>query len=181
MPAADDRSVDNASDLRVLLGSAYPLVLAEVRDEERFLDLLRAEAGIAGLPVWVWSATAGLARDGMDPQYATQDLRAALGFVGELEAAGVFVFADAHPALADPLAVRAVKEAAQRIRAGQTIVLTAPHHSVPEELEEVAIAWSLRPPSDASSTVWSSGQSGAWDRFDSTRPTAAPWWRLSAD
>jgi hypothetical protein len=140
--------MDSASDLRVLLGSAYPLILAEVRDEARFLDLLRAQAVAAGLPLWTWSGTAGLARDGMDPQYNTQSLRHALAFVGDLTAPGVFVFADAHPALADPLTVRAVKESAQKADPGQTIVLTAPHHTVPPELEEIAVAWSLRPPSD---------------------------------
>ena len=140
--------MDNASDLRILLDSAYPLVFAEIRDETRFLDLLRAEAAEARLPVWIWSATSGLARDGLEPQYATRDLRGALAFVGDLKMPGVFVFADAHSALADPVAIRAVKEAASGVRRGQTIVLTAPDHDVPAELEEVAVAWSLRPPAD---------------------------------
>jgi hypothetical protein len=68
--------------------------------------------------------------------------------VTDVHTPGVFLFADAHPALADPLTVRAVKEAARETVKGQTIVLTAPHHVVPPELEEVAVAWSLRPPSD---------------------------------
>ena len=140
--------MDNASDLRILLDSAYPLVFAEIRDEARFLDLLRAEAAESRLPLWIWSATSGLARDGLDPQYATRDLTGALAFVGDLETPGVFVFADAHSALGDPTAVRAVKEAASRARKGQTIVLTAHDHDVPAELEEVAVAWSLRPPAD---------------------------------
>ena len=140
--------MDNASDLRILLDSAYPLVFAEIRDETRFLDLLRAEAAEARLPVWIWSATSGLARDGLEPQYATRQLDGALAFVGDLEAPGVFVFADAHAALGDPVAVRAVKETAAKVRKGQTIVLTAPNRAVPEELEEVAVAWSLRPPTD---------------------------------
>jgi hypothetical protein len=138
--------VDNSSDLRVLLGSTYPLVLAETRDETRFLDLLRSESGSLGLPVWVWTAASGLARDGHEGQYGTKDPLTALAFVGDLSDPGVYVFADADHLLQDTVTRRGVKDAAKAAGAGQTIVITAPHHTVPDELEEVAVAWTLRAP-----------------------------------
>jgi len=140
--------MDSASDLRILLGSAYPLVFAEVRDEGRFLSLLRTEAGNAGLPLWVWSSHRGLARDGYRGQYGTKDINAAVAFVSDLQEPGVFVFADAHSALSDPLTLRTLKECAREARRDQTIVITAPTHTIPPELEEIAVAWALRPPTD---------------------------------
>jgi hypothetical protein len=138
--------MDNAADLRVLFGSAYPLVFAATRDEGRFMALLRAEANKAGLPVWMWTAAHGLARDGFDPQYGTRNLVTALAFVADLSDPGVFVFADAHPALEDPVVVRAVKDAAGAVDPGQTILLTGPDPAIPAELEGLAVAWELRPP-----------------------------------
>lgn len=138
--------MDNAADLRVLLGSAHPLVFAVVRDETRFLDLLRREAGSVGAPVWVWTAASGLAREGHGPQYGTRDPVTALALVCDLTEPGVFVFADGHHALADPVVVRAVKDASARLRPLQTIVITGPERSIPVELEPIATAWELQPP-----------------------------------
>jgi len=138
--------VDNSTDLRILFESPYPLVLVETRDESRLLEMIRAEAERRATPVWVWSAASGLARDGFDPQYGTRDAQTALSFVAATTDPGVFVFADAHHALADPIAVRVVKEAAQTAGPGRTIVLTAPSHTIPEELDGIAVAWRHQPP-----------------------------------
>jgi AAA+ superfamily predicted ATPase len=134
------------TDLQVLLKSQYPLLLIEARDEQRFLGMLRRVAAGLGLPVWTWSAARGLARDGMDVMYRTADPRRALAFVGDLTDPGIFVFADAHHALQDPVVLRAVKDSAQRAEPGQTLVLTGPAMEVPPELESVGVPWTLRPP-----------------------------------
>ena len=141
--------MDNSTDLRILFDSPYPLVLAETRDEVRLLQLLRDKARRRDTPVWVWSATSGLARDGHGPQYGTRDPTAALAFVADTTGPGVFVFADAHTALADPIVLRSVKETAQTAGPGRTIVLTAPHHIIPPELEGIAVAWKHQPPTKA--------------------------------
>jgi hypothetical protein len=138
--------VDTSADLRVLLASQYPLLLVAARDEQRFLDLLRQAAGGLGLPVWVWSAASGLARDGHEAMYGTADARRALAFVADLTDPGVFVFTDAHHPLQDPVTLRAVKDAAGRAERGQTLVLSAPRMEVPPELESLAVPWTLRPP-----------------------------------
>jgi hypothetical protein len=141
--------VDNSADLRVLLRSQNPLVLVETRDEQRFLRLLRRVAEGLGLPVWTWSSARGLARDGHDPVYRTMDPRMALAFVADVGDPGVFVFVDAHHAIADPVVLRAVKDTAQQAEGGQTIVLTGPERQVPPELEGLGVPWTLRPPTEA--------------------------------
>jgi len=133
-------------DLRILLASHHPLVLAEAADERRFLALLRRVAAAEQIPVWVWTAARGLARDGHDSQYGTIDPRRALAFVADLTTPGVFVFADAHPVLEDPVALRTIKDVAQGLQARQTVILTAPHHEPPAELRGLALPWRLTPP-----------------------------------
>lgn len=149
MPTGRYECVDNSTDLRILFDSPYPLVFAETRDEARLLEMLRSEARHRDTPVWLWSAPRGLARDGFDPQYGTRDPGAALSFVADTTGPGVFVFADAHSAIGDPVVLRALKEAAQGAGVGRTIILTAPRADIPPELEGLAVAWSHRPPDES--------------------------------
>ncbi|MDH3397517.1 MAG: AAA family ATPase [Acidimicrobiia bacterium] len=138
--------MDNTNDLAVLLASQYPLLLVEAQEEQRLLDIIRQAADRLDLPVWTWSATRGLAKDGHHTQYQTIDPHVALEFVGELSGPGVFVFTDVHPHLSDSLVVRRIKEIAQTGRRGQTLVLTGPRNEVPPEIESLAHQWSLKPP-----------------------------------
>jgi hypothetical protein len=140
--------VDSTADLRALFRSRHPLLVVAADDEERLLALVRRVASEGRLPVWTWTAARGLARDGMGPQYRTADPRTALAFVGDLTAPGVFVFCDAQMLAADPVALRATKDAARAADAGQTIVLAGPGLAVPQELKGVALPWALQPPTD---------------------------------
>ncbi|NNF89193.1 MAG: AAA family ATPase [Acidimicrobiia bacterium] len=140
--------MDNTSDLRVLLGSRHPLLFVETQDEERFFSMLRDAAWDLDIPVWTWTATRGLARDEKDAQYGTRDPGRAFEWIKFLDQPAVFVFADIHPHLDDARVVRAVKELAQAAREGQTIVLTAPSRTIPEELNGLALPWNLSPPDD---------------------------------
>ena len=138
--------MDNTGDLRLLLASHHPLVIAEMRDELRFLEILRGVAESLDLPVWTWSVARGLARDGNPPQINTIEPQAAVNHVATLRDPGVFVFADVHRHLEDPVFLRKVKEFAHGGRPGQTLVLAVPDHIVPRELDGTALPWSLRPP-----------------------------------
>jgi AAA+ superfamily predicted ATPase len=138
--------MDNAADLSVLLASQYPLLVVATDEEPRFLEQLRRAARERDIPVWTWTATQGLARDGQQPQYQSTDPGRALSFVAEVTTPGAFVFADANPMLKDPVVVRRIKELAQAQRRSQTIVLTAPAPQLPEDLEGLAHRWRLRPP-----------------------------------
>lgn len=138
--------MDNSGDLRLLLASRHPLLVAEERDEHRFLELIRRAGEALGIPLWTWSAVRGLAREGSDPQYQTTDVAKALRFVSMLSDPGIFVFLDVHPALSDPIVVRLFKEIAERASPGQTLVLSGPTAEVPPELAALAVSWKLQPP-----------------------------------
>ncbi|MBT8214495.1 MAG: AAA family ATPase [Acidimicrobiia bacterium] len=138
--------MDNAADLRVLLGSRHALILAETQDEERFFSIVHRAATELEVPVWLWSSTAGLGRVGQPSQYGTRNPHIAIQFVHDVELPGVYVFADAHPILEDARVVRGIKELAMSSPEGQTVILTAPKHEVPVELEGLAHVWRLRPP-----------------------------------
>jgi len=135
-----------ADDLRLLLASRHPLILAATDDEQRFLEVVRRAAQASGYPVWTWSLTRGLAREGFGSQIGTKDARQALAFLGEVADPGVFVMADARAALGDAAVVRTVKEMALAARSGQTLLLTGPTNEIPPELEGLAVAWRLEPP-----------------------------------
>ncbi|MDH5372208.1 MAG: hypothetical protein OEX97_04625, partial [Acidimicrobiia bacterium] len=138
--------MDNVADLRVLLASQFPLLLVETQEEPRFLGIIRQLADELESPVWVWSATRGLNRDGSEAMYGTVDPHHALSFVEDIKSPSVFVFVDAHTILRDDMVVRRLKEVCQEAVPGQTLVLTGPNHEVPAELEALAHVWQLRPP-----------------------------------
>jgi hypothetical protein len=140
--------MDAADDLRLLLASRHPLILARADDEARFMSYLREAAG-TDFPLWTWSSTRGLSRDGLGPQANTQTAAAAMGFIAEISGPGVFVFHDAEPVLEEHTGVRAIKERALEGTPGQTVVLTGPTISVPDELKGLALLWKLAPPSPA--------------------------------
>lgn len=98
-------AMDTTDDLRLLLASRHTLIVAEMQDEERFMEILRRAALVGGYPVWTWSVTRGLSREGFDPQMGTTDPRKALDFVASLPDPGVFVMADIHAAFGDAVVV----------------------------------------------------------------------------
>lgn len=138
--------MDYARDLRLLLASRHPLIVARMDDEARFMAFARRAADLLTYPVWTWSVTRGLARDGKPSQLDTADPKKALGFVRELQDPGVFVFHDLRPLLEDPVVVRQLKEFCLAARPGQTLVLTGPDALVPSELDGMALPWTLEPP-----------------------------------
>jgi MoxR-like ATPase len=138
-----------ADELRSLIGSRRPLVLAAEGDEERFLALVRDAAATLGVAVWTWTATRGVAKDGFGPQYGTRPILGALAFAALITDPSVFVFLDAHPSLQDPTAVRAVKDVAEAQATARTFILTAPEWNVPPELAGLAVTWKLAPPAQA--------------------------------
>jgi AAA+ superfamily predicted ATPase len=139
--------MDNTADLRLLLASRYPLIVAEMREEARFLTILGGAARTMNLPVWVWSAARGLTCTGGDPQYGTTDPKKALDFIVDYAQPAVFVFVDALNTLEDVVTLRRVKEFAQSHNGGQTLVFTAAQVRVPPELDGLAVLWKLAPPS----------------------------------
>jgi AAA+ superfamily predicted ATPase len=139
--------MDSTDDLRLLLASRHPLIVAAMEDESRFMAFIRRAAQLCAFPVWTWSVTQGLRRDGMTMQMGTQDPKQALAFIAEIDDAGVFVLNDIRPSLADAAVVRRIKEIALAARPGQSLVITGTTAEVPPELDGIALPWTLEPPS----------------------------------
>ena len=137
----------NTRDLRVLLASRYPLILARTRDETHLMGLVFRAASTLGLPVWTWSLTAGLRKEpGGSSVFQSQDPDQALRFVEDQRSPGVFVFRDLAEPMRDPVVLRRLKDIAQAARPGITLVVTVASGEVPAELEGVGLAWEHLPP-----------------------------------
>lgn len=138
--------MDNSVDLKVLLASPASLVIVETDEEERFMTLLRSITEELAIDVWRWSSASGLTNRSGAAMYQTQNPHQALNWIADVQSGAAFVFADAHPILADSYVVRRIKETAAQLSPDQTLVFTTPSADVPPELGSVAHVWKLRPP-----------------------------------
>ena len=136
------------SDLRLLLLSRHPIVAVETLEEERLARQLSAIAADLEIPLYLWSVTRGLQREGTDDALPdTKGASRALDYVRSLAVRAVFLLRDFHPYFADPANLRALREAAQACAAsGSTIVLCSPQIDLPEELAPLAARWRLTLP-----------------------------------
>ncbi len=140
--------MDNAHDLGVLLQARHGLIMAEVEDEARFIDTARSVALDMERPLWRWSSARGLGLDDHPGMYGTNQLTRALDSMAFIDEAAIFVFQDIHPYMEDPEVIRHIKEIGQRFESeDHTLILTAPKHQVPVELEGLVHVWSIQPAS----------------------------------
>lgn len=143
--------------LEALLASRVPLIVAESRDEQRMLDLLRTASLRVRLPrgwgVFAWSATEGLRRIDVDlggPQRSLAEPGAMLRHLKATTAPGIYILVDFHPWLAEPVHVRLLKDIAQSYGdCARTVVLVSHEIALPPELEPLAARFRLALPSAA--------------------------------
>ena len=112
------------------------------------LDVGRALAPNAAIPVIQWSLTEGLQRDGATLEAATRDPRAALDYIVSFQGSAIFHLKDFHEPLRDSREVRRrlrdVYESCRDQR--KYVVITSPVKFIPEELDRSMIFLELRPP-----------------------------------
>ena len=139
-------------DLRLLIRSNVPLLVAETHDESRALEMLTRVAVKEALPLFCWSATDGLQRLGFGELPAKDSLLepdAVLGAVKAQREAGLYVLCDMHPYLGDPRVVRLLKDIALRYREiGHTLVLLSYRVDIPPELRRLAAKVELSLPDE---------------------------------
>jgi SpoVK/Ycf46/Vps4 family AAA+-type ATPase len=95
-----------------LIRSRYPVVAVDTLEEDRLRELLERVARRLDVPLYTWSRTQGLVREGRDQ--ATYDTADPFKMLAHLEASaspGIVLAADFHPYLEDPLLVRKLREA----------------------------------------------------------------------
>ena len=148
-PAPESRA---AKILREVFESGRPLTYVRTSEEIRAGQVLREVAlrlfAPTPVPVWTWSLTGGLHRDGHAAEPGTQDARGALEFIAAHPDAAIFHLMDFHEPLRESADIRRrlrdIYQSCQGRR--KFVVITSPVRSIPEELERSLLFLELRPP-----------------------------------
>ena len=138
-------------DLRLLVHSHIPLIVAETQEEERLEALLNAIAGELRLPLFIWSLTTGLTRQGAQSAvYGTDDPSKCLANIMLMHGDGIYLFKDGGRYLKDEVLVRLLRDVAAKFRgARRSIVLCGASLTVPPELDGEVAHFNLGLPDQA--------------------------------
>ncbi len=111
-------------------------------------EVSRGGLGATPTPVWEWSLTEGMRRDGGAMEPGTQSPRAALDFIAALEEGAIFHLKDFHEPLRDSPEIRRrlrdVYESCLDRR--KFVVISSSVRFIPEEVERSVMYLELRPP-----------------------------------
>ena len=147
-PAGESRA---AKLIREVFESGRPLTYIRSTEELRLGRVLREVSGrLPGtrLPVWTWSLTEGLHREGEAAVEGTTTPRCALDFIAQHGEPAIFHLKDFHEAMRDSADIR------RRLRdlyescldRRKFVVITSPVRFIPEEVERSLLYLELRPP-----------------------------------
>lgn len=107
---------DALSDLELLIRSRYGLIHIDTVEEERTELLLRHVSDRLTLPLFTWSRTRGLCRDGhANGVYETQDPAQALAHIVSSQMAGLYMFPAFDGLVANETIVHRLKEVAAEL------------------------------------------------------------------
>lgn len=147
--AANGMPATSLHDIKTLVLSMHPLVVIETVEEERVDRLLAAVARDLELPLFTWTVTTGLTRDGSTapPIHGTADPLTLLRHLRTLTVRGLFHLKDLGVHLATPAIVRACREAAQAFGGTRsTAVLSGHALTLPPDLADRAVPFRLELP-----------------------------------
>jgi SpoVK/Ycf46/Vps4 family AAA+-type ATPase len=141
----DSRALQTLRDIVV---SGRPLIWVRTSEEGRLLGLLRviAEQCFATpVPVWTWSLTEGLHRDGEPPEPTPRSPRATLDAIAASPEPGVFLLRDFHEPLRDaPDVRRRFRDLYEACRDRDiVVVVSAPGPLVADELARAVVSVEL--------------------------------------
>ena len=135
--------------IREVFESGRPVTYVRSAEEQRVAGVLR-EAGdrLASTPVWTWSLTEGMHRDGETADPTTYSARAALDFIDSHGDAAIFHLKDFHEPLRDsPEIRRRLRDVYESCLDRQKfVVISSPVRAIPEEIERSVMFLELRPP-----------------------------------
>jgi AAA+ superfamily predicted ATPase len=140
-----------AAMIREILQSGRPLTYICSAEEQRVATVLREAALLlphAPVPVWTWSLTEGLRRDGETTDKTTQDPRSALDAIVAYEGSAIFHLKDFHEPLRESAEVRRRLRDVYEHCLGQAkfVVITSPVRAIPQEIERSIVLLELRTP-----------------------------------
>jgi hypothetical protein len=138
-----------AKAIREIFDSGRPLTYIHSAEEERVGKLLREAGG--DVPIWTWSLTEGLSRNGAASERGTESPRAVLDFIIAHKSSGIFHLKDFHDPLREsPEIRRRLRDVHQNCSGkGKFVVIGSPVRFIPEELERSMMLVELRPPDTA--------------------------------
>jgi SpoVK/Ycf46/Vps4 family AAA+-type ATPase len=124
------------------------VVAVDTLEEDRLRELLLRVAMRLEVPLYTWSRTRGLVRDGMEQAvYDTADPIKMLAHLEASAAPGLFLLADFHPYLEDPLLVRKLREVLPGFTTdGRALVLSGNGVRLPPEIGTQGVPYDLSLP-----------------------------------
>lgn len=140
---------DTTADLSLLIQSYHPVIVIDSLEEERISHLIFNLGHELLMPVFTWSATEGLCRDGDGRALdrATTDPRAALQYLLQLERESIFFLKDIAPFLKDPATARQFREVAHRFFQSRSCLVVSGHGvDLPPEIAAMAAHFDLHLP-----------------------------------
>ena len=143
---------DAAREIELLVRSRYPLIVVDTLEEDRLRELLGRTASRLDLSLFNWTRTRGLVRDGLDRGvYDTSDPLRLLAHLAASDQPGLYLLADFHPYLSDPLVARTFREALQTFTGDRRgLVLSGHGIDLPPEIATHSVPWTMvLPGSDA--------------------------------
>ena len=145
---SEPQGADSARDLEILIRSRYPVVTVDTLEEDRLRELLGRVAGRLDVPLYTWSRTQGLVREGKEqPVYDTTDPFRMLAHLEAAASPGVVLLADFHPYLEDPLLVRKLREVLPTFGDDRRALVISGHGvTLPREIRAQGVPYRLSLP-----------------------------------
>ena len=168
---------DELHDLELLLQSHVALISIETHEEQRLQKMLQTLGLRQRRPLLHWSITEGLRRLEFDaPAHAnSSDATEALKLIKAARQPGIYLLADFHPYLGEPVNARLLKEIALKHReVPHTLLLVGHRMEMPPELKPFTARFELTLPNLATlekiveeeATEWSSRMGNGRVRTD---------------
>ena len=136
---------DAAREIELLVRSRYPLIVVDTVEEDRLRELLGRTANRLDLTLFNWTRTRGLVRDGLDRGvYDTSDPVRLLAHLAAADAPGLYLLADFHPYLSDPVVARTFRESLQAFTGDRRgLVLSGHGIELPPEIAAHSVPWTM--------------------------------------
>ena len=136
------------ADLELLIQSRYGLIHLDTVEEERAALLLRHVSDRLTLPLFTWSRTRGLCRDGQaNGIYDTKDPAQALAHIGSAQMAALYMFPAFDGMAANELVVHRMKEVAAELgRRRGALIITGSNIDLHESVRRMAAIMPLPAP-----------------------------------
>ncbi|PWU11685.1 MAG: AAA family ATPase [Terriglobia bacterium] len=155
--------------IREIFESGRPLTYIRSAEEQRVGILLREVARSlragAAIPVWEWTLTEGMRKDGETAITGTDSPRAALDFISAYPSQAIFQLKDFHETLRESAETRRRLRDVYESAAGRSkyVVISSPVRFIPEEIERSVMFVELRPPDAVELVAFLRGETGETD------------------